>query len=139
MPNFSLHNKRYTPNAFYCIFVQLASLTWSACQKFERILTQKWVCVSRIYIKEFLIKPPLMHSVYWWRAAEFEAESARHARGKKDSRVLPQTLIASVVQARNYCQLQLLPLTRFECFRTAANSRLNQLGIAVTTSMTKEN
>ena len=29
--------------------------------------------------------------------------------------------IASVVQARNYCQLQLLPLTRFECFRTATN------------------
>ena len=62
-----------------------------------------------------------MHSVYWWRAVEFEAESARHARGKKDSRVLPQTPIASVVQACNYCQLQLLPLSRFEYFRTATN------------------
>lgn len=65
-----------------------------------------------------------MHSVYWWRALEFEAS------GKKDSHVSPQTPIASLVRALSCCQLQLLPPSRFECFRTATNCSRYALKLA---------
>ena len=79
-----------------------------------------------------------MHSVYWWRALEFEAERAKHAREKGVAcfATNPNSLCCAGTQLLSTATFTTLT---FRMLSHADKLRLNQLRIAVTTSMTKRN